>query len=85
MCDPILVTLLKIRPRYSQSSLGHCDPNQRHIPISLNTPHPTPVGFRDDLNMPLRVRSFDMILIRIIPKKRTLSLVLSSSKHFPAL
>ena len=67
-CDPILVTLLKIRPRYSQSSRGNCDPNQRHIPISLNTPPPTPphpVGFCDDLNLPLRVRSFDIIRIKI--------------------
>ena len=37
-CDPILVTLLKIRPCYSQSSRGNCNPNQRHIPISLNNP-----------------------------------------------
>ena len=34
MCDPFLVTLLKMQPHYSQSSLK-CNPIQRHIPISL--------------------------------------------------
>ena len=42
MCDPTLVTLLKMRPHYSQSSQGNCDPNQCHILISLNPTHPPP-------------------------------------------
>ena len=35
MCDPILVTLLKMRPHYGQSSRENATPIQRHIPISL--------------------------------------------------
>ena len=35
MCDPIVVTLLKMRPHYSQSSHENVTPVQRHIPISL--------------------------------------------------
>ena len=36
ICDPILVTLLKMRPHYSQSIQSwKCDLIQRHIPISL--------------------------------------------------
>ena len=35
MCDPILVTLLKMRPHYSQSSREMRPAIQRHIPISL--------------------------------------------------
>ena len=36
MCDPILVTLLKMRPHYNQSSRENAAGSiQRHIPISL--------------------------------------------------
>ena len=35
ICDPILVTLLKMQPHYSQSSCEKCNPIQQHIPISL--------------------------------------------------
>ena len=35
MCDPILVTLLKMRPHYSQSGHENANPIQRHISIIL--------------------------------------------------
>ena len=35
MCDPILVTLLKMRPHYSQSSRENATHIKQHIPISL--------------------------------------------------
>ena len=35
ICDPILVTLLKMRPYDSQFSRENKTPIQRHIPISL--------------------------------------------------
>ena len=42
MCDPIVVTLLKMRPHYSQSSRENATPIQRHIPISLLQGSTTP-------------------------------------------
>ena len=35
MCDPILVTLLKMRPHYSQSGHENANPIQWHISIIL--------------------------------------------------
>ena len=43
MCDPILVTLLKMQPHYSQTSRENATPSSGQIPISLfevPTPHP---------------------------------------------
>ena len=45
MCDPILVTLLKMPPHESQSSRENATPIQRHMPISLlqgSTPYLSP-------------------------------------------
>ena len=43
MCDPILVTLLKMRPHYSQSSRENATPSSGTSPLaSYKEVHPTP-------------------------------------------
>ena len=47
MCDLVVVTLMKMQPQNSQSSLEkNCDPIKQHIAISLllgSTPPPPPL------------------------------------------
>ena len=44
MCDPILVTLLKMRPQYGRYGRENATPIQRHVPISLLKEVPSPPG-----------------------------------------
>ena len=48
MCDPILVTLLKMRPHYSPSSRENATPSSGTSPLAsykeVLTPHPSPSG-----------------------------------------
>ena len=47
MCDPILVTLLKMCPRYSQSSRENASPSRGTSPLASYkvVPPPPPPGF----------------------------------------
>ena len=42
MCDPILVTLLKMRPHYSQSSLENATPSSGTFPLASYKEVPSP-------------------------------------------
>ena len=44
MCDPILVTLLKIRPHYSQSSRENATPSSGTSPLAAIRKYPSPPG-----------------------------------------
>ena len=46
MCDPILVTLLKMRPHYSHSSRENATPSSSTSPLASykEVPHPPPPG-----------------------------------------
>ena len=49
MCDPILVTLLKLQPRYSQSSLKNSAPSSGTSPLASYKevpPPPPPPGLK---------------------------------------
>ena len=53
MCDPILVTLLKMRPHYSQSSRENATPSSGTSPLAsykeVPLPPPGPLYCRDAL------------------------------------
>ena len=42
MCDPILVTLLKMQPHYSQSSLENVNPSSGASPLAFYKEVPSP-------------------------------------------
>ena len=42
MCDPILVTLLKVQPHYSQSSRGNATPSSGTSPLASYKEVPPP-------------------------------------------
>ena len=42
MCDPVLVTLLKLRPNYSQSSRENAAPSGSTSPLASNKEIPPP-------------------------------------------
>ena len=44
MCDPILVTLLKMRPHYSQSSRENATPSSGTSPLASYKEEPPPPG-----------------------------------------
>ena len=43
MCDPVLVTLLKLRPNYSQSSRENAAPSGSTSPLASNKEIPPPL------------------------------------------
>ena len=45
MCDPILVTLLKMRPHYSQSSRENATPSSGTSPLASYKEVPPPQGY----------------------------------------
>ena len=45
MCDPILVTLLKMRPHYSQSSRENATPSSGTSPLAHHYEVPPPQGY----------------------------------------
>ena len=46
MCDPILVTLLKMQPHYSQSSRENATPSSGTSPVASYKEVPPPPGFK---------------------------------------
>ena len=57
MCDPILVTLLKMRPHFRQSSRENATPSSGTSPLASYKdvpPPPTPSGKRDPKTKPVQ-------------------------------
>ena len=49
MCDPILVTLLKMRPHYSQSSRENATPSSGTFPLASYKEVPPRIGHRQEI------------------------------------
>ena len=71
MCDPILVTLLKMQPRYSQSSRESVTPSSRTSPLASYKEVPSPQDLTLDIHSSeclqlsrLRAVSFSSDLVR---------------------
>jgi len=57
MCDPIVVTLLKMRPHYSQSSRKNATPSSSTSPLAsykaVPPPLPPPPGKKQSCDVPI--------------------------------
>ena len=64
MCDPILVTLLKMLPHYSQSSRENATPSSGTSPVASHKEVPPPLGVEEQLHNSVNRSnySFNMML-----------------------
>ena len=70
MCDPILVTLLKMRPHYSQSSRENATPSSGTSPLAsdkeVTSPPPPLPGAGEVSEKDFFVTSLSRLIVRIL-------------------